>query len=370
MKIRACVAACMAAPLVLAGCMQGGGSADSSLSEEDFADPVAGEVAEGVLEGTTMTFVSWGGEYQSGQDEAFSAPFSEVSGAEVLSDGPTDVAKVKAQVESGNVSWDVVNASPTMNGANCGTLFEELDLSLIDTSKLPEGSVQGDCYLPSQAYVYGLFYNADKYGDNPPESWADFFDTEAFPGKRGLDGRPTPTAGTYEAALLADGVEPDSLYPLDTDRAMSKYDEIKGDAVFWQTGAEQTQQVQSGEVDMIFGWSGRIFEANENGANFQPVWKQGFLASDTFSIPKGAPNRLAAYAYINYALGAEQQAKMAELTSYSPVNVDAKPQFSESAKEFDVSQPEILDQTIPQNGDYWGENLDELSEVWGDWTSN
>ncbi|MCQ9368828.1 ABC transporter substrate-binding protein [Brevibacterium sp. 91QC2O2] len=366
MKIKAIAALCLAAPLALTGCMSGGGDS-SSLNEDDFKNPTVGEVKAGSLSGTTMTFVSWGGEYQKGQDKAFSDPFAEASGAKVLSDGPTDVAKVKAQVEAGNVSWDVVNASPTINGANCGTLFEKLDLSLIDTSKLPESAVKGDCYLPSQAYVYGLFYDADKYGDTPPKGWADFFDTKKFPGKRGLDGRPSPTAGTYEAALLAEGVKKDDLFPLDTDKALNTYDKIKSDAVFWQTGAEQTQQVQSGEVDMIFGWSGRIFEANKNGANFKPVWTDGFLASDTFSIPTDAPNRMAAYAYINYALGAEQQKEMAELTSYSPVNVDAKPEFDEDAKKFDVSQPEILKQTIPQNGDYWGQNLDELNSTWADW---
>lgn len=360
------VASLVLMPLVLTACMQGG-SSPSDVNEDDFKNPTAGEVAEGSLNGTKMTFVSWGGSYQDGQVIAFSDPFSKITGAEVLSDGPTDDAKLKAQVNSGNVSWDVINASPTKNAANCGTLYEKLDLSLIDTSKIPEAAPQGDCYLPSQVYVYGLFYNADKYGDEPPTGWKDFFDTEKFPGTRGVEGRQAATAGTFEAALLADGVEEDDLYPLDLERSLKKWDSIKADVKYWETGAEQTQMAQSGEADMIFGWSGRIYEANTNGANFKPVWDQGFLASDTFSIAKDTPNKIAAHAYINFALGAEQQAEMAELTSYSPVNVDAKPKFDGEAKEFDVSRPEVLDVTIPQNPDYWGKNEEELYSVWGDW---
>lgn len=352
--------------LGLAGCMQGG-TTESDLDESAFQDPVAGEVAEGALDGTTMTFVSWGGEFQNGQTTAFSDPFSETSGAEVLSDGPTDAARVKAQVESGNVAWDVVNASPTMNAADCGTLFEELDTSLLDLSNVPETAPMGDCFVPSLVYVYGFFYNADTYGDNPPESWADFFDTENFPGTRGVDGRPTPTAGTLEAALLADGASEDELDPIDTDRALGMWSEIEDDLAFWQSGAEQTQMAQAGEADMIFGWSGRIFEANENGSNFKPVWDQSFMASDTFSITKDSPNKLAAYAYINYALGAEQQAEMAELTSYSPVNVDSEPNISEAAQEFNVTRPEVSELTIPQNAEYWGQNREELTEAWDGW---
>lgn len=363
---RAILAACTVSLLGLAGCMQGGG-AESDLDESAFQNPVAGEVEEGLLEGTTMSFVSWGGEFQNGQVEAFSQPFAETSGAEVLSDGPTDAARIKAQVESGNVTWDVVNASPTLNAAECGTLFEELDTSLLDLSNVPDAAPIGDCFVPSLVYVYGFFYNEDKYGDNPPTSWADFFDTEKFPGTRGVEGRPTPTAGTFEAALLADGAAEDELEPLDTDRALEKWTTIKDDVVFWQTGAEQTQMAQAGEADMIFGWSGRIFEANENGANFAPVWDQSFMASDTFSITKDSPNRLAAYAYINYALGEAQQTKMAELTSYSPVNTNSQPDISEAAEEFNATRPEVSEVTIPQNAEYWGQNRDELTEVWEGW---
>ncbi|WP_029090161.1 ABC transporter substrate-binding protein [Brevibacterium album] len=370
MRKQTIAAVALAVPLVLSACMQGGGQDAGALDEEDFRNPVAGEVGDGVLEGTTMTFVSWGGEFQNGQEQAFSQPFAEASGADLLSDGPTDIARIQAQVESGNVAWDVVNASPTLNSAHCGTLFEELDLSLIDTSKIPEGTPEGDCFLPSQSYVYGFFYDADRYGEDPPDSWADFFDTENYPGVRAVEGRPTPTAGTFEAALLADGVAPEELYPLDVERALEVWDGVQDDSVFWQSGAEQTQMVQAGEADMIFGWSGRIFEANENGANFAPVWNQGFLASDSFSITKDTPNRLAAYAYINFALGAQQQEEMAELTSYSPVNTDSAPDFSPAAAEFDVSRPEVLEQTIAQNPVYWGENLDELSEDWTGWLNS
>ncbi|TFC28588.1 ABC transporter substrate-binding protein [Cryobacterium sp. TMT1-3] len=351
---------------LLTSCAQGGSQTESVLPADVAGTPV-GTVTDGLLSDTTMTFVSWGGDFQSGQEASFSEPFAAASGATVMSDGPTDAAKIRAQVESGNVSWDVVNASPTMNAANCGVLFEPLNLDLIDTSAMPENAPAGECFLSSLSYGYGIFYDVDKYGDNPPSSWADFFDTDGFPGTRAVDGRAVPTAGTFEAALLADGVAQEDLYPLDTDRSLDKWSDIEDSLNYWSTGAEQTQMAQSGEADMIFGWSGRIFEANQSGANFAPVWDGAFLASDSFSIVKGGNNIVAAHAYINYALGAEQQTQMAELTSYSPVNVNATPKLSAEALIFDVSQPEVAAVTIPQNAEYWGQNLDELGSAWSGW---
>lgn len=358
-----------AGALMLSGCMQGGGNS-AEVDESAFADPVVGEAPADSLDGVTLTYVSWGGEFQNGQMEAFGNPFGEVTGAEILDDGPTDAAQLRAQVESGNVAWDVVNASPMQNAAYCGELYEEINWDLIDTSQFPEGMPQGDCYIASLGYVYGMFYNADTYGDDAPQSWEDFFDTERFPGTRAIDGRPTPTAGTYEAALIADGVPEDELYPLDLERAVAKWDSISDSLTYWSSGAEQTQMIQGGQADIVFGWSGRIYEANQSGANFVPVWNEAFLQADSFSIAKGTQNLAAAHAFINYALGAEQQQAMAELTSYSPVNVNSEPDFSPEAQEFDVSRPEVIEQTAAADEQYWGENMEELSARWDEFLNS
>jgi hypothetical protein len=50
----------------------------------------------------------------------------------------------------------------------------------------------------------------------PLESWADVWNVEGFPGRRVSRKHPIDS---MEQALLADGVAPDKLYPLDADRA-------------------------------------------------------------------------------------------------------------------------------------------------------
>lgn len=342
-------------------------SAEEFVVEDLLPPDGPGTVKEGILKGVTMTYVGYGGSGQAGQEEAFVHPFAEHSGAHILSDSPTNYAKIQAQIESGNIVWDVIDSGAADVEANCGILFEPLDYTIIDVSQLPDKTPEMKCGAPALFYGYTFFYNEDKYKDNPPTSWADFFDVEKFPGVRAVDGRSLPTAGTIEAALLADGVSDSDLYPLDLERAFKKWDTVKGDLLYWKTGAEQTQMAESAEADMIFGWSARIYEANTHGANFKPMWKGAFALYDVFAVLKGSKNTLPSMALINYALGAEQQAKMTELTSYSPVNINAKPELDKLGEEFNAMKPEVLEQFATVNIGYWAEHRNAIAEAWDNW---
>ena len=53
--------------------------------------------------------------------------------------------------------------------------------------------------------AYLFVYNKDKYANNAPTSWKDFFDTKNFPGKRGI--MDYADQGALVIALVADGVD-------------------------------------------------------------------------------------------------------------------------------------------------------------------
>ena len=161
-----------------------------------------GRGAEG-RSGKTLTFVSYGGIFQDGQMAALKE-FVDKSGVQLLSDGPTEISKVQAQVESGNVTWDVVDTGDFPPYVHCGKLFQKLDFSKIDISNIPEGQVS-ECSVPAMNYGVVLMYKTEKYKDNPPKSWKDFFDIEKFPGSRALEGSGDLSGGMIEQALLAAG---------------------------------------------------------------------------------------------------------------------------------------------------------------------
>lgn len=54
-----------------------------------------------------------------------------------------------------------------------------------------------------------IAYRKDAFGDNGPSNWAEFWDLENFPGKRGMHGK---VNYNLEAALMADGVPMADIY--------------------------------------------------------------------------------------------------------------------------------------------------------------
>ena len=350
----------------LIGCSaQGGQQVDVDLGD---GPAVAGEIKEGALDGVTLTFSSWGGVFQDAQVNAMEE-FGTISGARLLSDGPTEYSKIKAQVDSGNVTWDVVDTDIVWAASQCGEdgLFMDLALDIIDVSNIQNQDLVGSCYIPAMQYGSIFVYNEETYAE-APQGWVDFFDVEKFPGKRAINGDAGDLGpGIIEAALMADGVAPDDLYPLDMDRAYAKLDSIREHLIFWTTGAESQQMVETGEADMVYLWSGRAFGAIENGAAYQPVWNGGLTVNDAIGVPKNATNPDASMAWINYYLGVQAQEIMAEESSYSPVHADAEPNFSELAQRFDVARPEIAEQMVTTQPQWWAENFDEQLERWADW---
>lgn len=324
--------------------------------------PVAGEVKEGSLKGKTLTFVSYGGIYQDGQIAALKE-FVDKSGVQLLSDGPTETAKIQAQVESGNVSWDVVDTSDFPPYVYCGKLFQKLDMSKIDTSKIPAGQV-GECSVPAMNYGVVLMYNNETYKDNPPKSWADFFDTEKFPGTRAIEGSGDVSGGLLEQAFKLSGGDPKAMKPEDIDGAIQKVRDIGSDTIFWKTGAESQQLAESGEADMIMMWTGRAMAAVKNGAKYTPVWQDWLVVMDQLTIPVGVKDTDAAYALINAYLGKSAQEILTEKTSYTPINNEAQPKVEPAVTAFLTNTPERQKQGYQQNIKFWVDNYEAVNEKW------
>lgn len=333
--------------------------ANAAMAQEA---PPAGTIVDGSLKGKTLTFVSYGGIYQDGQVAAMK-DFVDKTGVTLLNDGPTEIAKLQAQVESGNVTWDVVDTDDLPPYVHCGTLFQKLDFSKLDISHIPPGQV-GECSVPAMNYGIVLMYKNDTYKDNPPKDWKDFLDTEKFPGTRAIDGSGSPIGALIEQAVLAEGGSAENMTKEDIDKGIAKIKAIGPDTIFWKTGAESQQLAESGEADMIMMWTGRAMTAVNNGAQYTPVWKDWMVVMDQMTIPVGVKDTGAAYALINAYLGKSEQEILTEKTSYSPINTEAKPDVPESVAAFLTNTPDRVKQGYQQNIKFWVQNFDYASEKW------
>jgi len=320
-----------------------------------------------------LVIVSWGGAYQDSQREAYYKPFAKEIGINVVEeeyDG--EYAKLKAQIEAGSISWDVidVDAGHALSGCDEG-LIETLDYGKIGQPR--EKFVVGgalDCAVATIVYSTIFAYDANVLKDNQPTTLADFFDLQKYPGKRALLKKPF---GNLEWALLADGVSPESVYlTLSTsegvEQALKKLDTIKSQTVWWEAGAQPPQLLSDGEVVMTSAWNGRIFNAVKNeGKNFKIVWDRQQPDFDYWVIAKGTPDLENAYKYLAYASSPAVMANQSKYISYGPSHADAIPHIPADILKDLPTAPGNMTTAVPINALFWADNNQQLTERFNAW---
>ena len=320
-------------------------------------------IAPGTASAKDMVFTSWGGTTQDAQKKAWVAPFEKETGVTVKLDGPTDYGKLKAMVDSGNVAWDVVDVEGdfAVAAAKAG-LLEPLDFSVIKKADL-DPRFTGDHYVGSFYYSFVLGYNKDALNGKEPKTWADLFDEKTYPGKRTFYKWSAP--GVLEIALLADGVAPDKLYPLDLDRAFKKLDTIKPDIVWWSGGAQSQQLLASGEASMGAFWNGRVFAVQKDEPSVGLSWNQNLTAADVLVVPKGAKNKAEAMKFLAEATAPKPQAEFAGLTAYAPIDLASVKLMPPNQAAMLPDQHKESQITLDMN--YWAAHRDEIAKRWYDW---
>lgn len=314
--------------------------------------------------GKTLTFVSTGGAFQDHQNEAWLKPYTAKTGTKFRNDGPTNGAKLKTMVESGNITWDILDQFPSFAMQYCGTYLEKLDFTIIDRSLYPP-NVVSDCAVPAYFSTTLLMYDTSKFGANPPTVLADFFDTARFPGKRVVS--PSVTGGMLEMALLADGVAPDKLYPLDVDRALRMYAKIKKDMVVPENFGQVQQAMETYQVTMALSSNSRAYHTIKNGKTWAPVWDKNMIDWDALMVVKGSPNKDEAMRFIAFESQDAQQKAFSELEPVWPINDRIKPNLNESMQKINAFAPGVKTTLIYKDAAWWAANADATTQKWLAW---
>ncbi|WP_068117392.1 ABC transporter substrate-binding protein [Tropicimonas marinistellae] len=332
-----------------------------------------------------ISVMSWGGAYGKSQIEAYHKPFTEKTGIKVISvDADNPATPIKAQVEAGNVTIDVAD----VEYADAVRLCDEGLLEEIDPAILPDGAdgtpamddflpgAVTDCLVTTIVFSTIFAYDSTKFADTPPTSISDFFDLEAFPGKRGLR---KGAKANLEMALMADGVAPEEVYEMletdeGVDRAFAKLDTIKDSVVWWEAGAQPPQLLADGEVSMTTAYNGRIFNAAVGeGQPFVTVFDGQVYEYDGYVIPKGAPNLEAALDFLVFSTETEQLAEQAKWISYGPARKSSGPLvglYQDGKTEMGPHMPtaaENLKKALPSDFEFWADRDTELNERFNAW---
>jgi putative spermidine/putrescine transport system substrate-binding protein len=335
-----------------------------------------------------ITVVSWGGDYTVSQQKAYGETWEAKTGKKIRwIDYNGGLGEIRAQVEAGDVQWDVVDVFPHDARVGCREgLFEELPREVFlpapDGTRMDEDIVvplANDCIVPNIIWSWLVFYDETRFPGRKPKTIADFFDVEKFPGKRGMGAFPQ---ANIEMALVADGVEPKDVYrfmatPQGIDRAFAKLDTIKDHAAFWSSGAKPIELVKSGEVVMSTAYNGRVGNAIlDEGAPLVVIWEGQVLEEEWFAMVKGSKNYDEALDFLVHASAPQQQAAQAKWITYGPMRrsglaiIAANEPWHHSGAEVMPHMPdraEVMPRTVIADPDWWADNGTEITERYTAW---
>lgn len=318
----------------------------------------------------SVVFVNWGGDAIKAYDVAYGKPFERETGIVVNQDGsgPTESA-IMAQFRSGKPSWDICDISPSSAIAlgNQGAM-QKIDYTVVDKSRTRSG-FGWDYAACTYFFSYIIAYDRKKYDSRAPAGMADFFDVQKFPGKRTLYKWGT---GMWEAALLADGVPADKLYPLDLDRAHKRIRELKPHiSSFWGTGAASQSLLMNGDAVMGIIWSTRasLLHRDSNG-QIAFTFDQGLLSPGAMAVLANNPaGRDIAMKFIASAQDPQKQLVMFEILGQGPANPAADALIPLDKKWINCVDPANMIKQVALDMDWYAQNygkaLEEYTKVIG-----
>lgn len=336
---------------------------------------------------TELVIVSWGGAYTASQQKAYHEPYMKLNpDIKIINDdsSATGPAKLRAQIEAGNVTWDLLDALAADAIALCDEgLVEVIDHDK-DLAPAPDGTpasedfgdlIACECFIPTIVYSTTFGYRTDKFA-TPPTTIADVFNLKKFPGKRALEKKPV---GNLEWALIADGVDGNKVYDvLSTEkgvaRAFKKLDTIKDSVIWWSKGAQPPQLLADGEVVIASAYNGRLF--NAIAAENQPIemlWDWQLYDLDGWVVPKGSPHKKEIMEYLRFGTDTQRLADQAKYISYGPARKSSAPMVSTHAelgidmKPHMPTAPQNSKQIIVKDHTWWADHEVELTERFYAW---
>lgn len=345
----------------------------STFSRRSFLKGTAGALASPVVlrssralaAPNTVTMCVNGGSYQEALIKYALDPFTKETGINVRIVPTPDLAKIKAQQLTGNVEWDLFEqATPTIMSGSKQGFWEPLDPSMFDANDLVVPPTRD--VVQHETYTEGIAWDPTKYGQGKhPTTFAEYWDLKKFPGRRLLRNYPW---STMEAALLADGVLPKDVYPLDVERVFKALDRIKPSIVSWVPTAPQMISIlQTGEADFGCSTASRVKATNGPGGGTPLAFsfEQTTISTAAMAVLKGAPNKNNAMKLVAYVLRPEVQARLCENVGLGPASKKAIAMMSGESRKWlpDMNNPKhvIIDSA------FWADHAESLSIRFKEW---
>jgi putative spermidine/putrescine transport system substrate-binding protein len=336
-----------------------------------------------------INVVTLGGSWLDAQERTMFTPFTAETGINinVIPDSDYALGALRAQVESGNITWDVINLRPEAITQACDEgLLENFNIDEV-LAPAPDGTPASQdffaefiepCGAPQILYSIQFAYNTNTYGENGPTTVADMFDVEQFPGKRGLQ---KAAYNNLEWALIADGVDRNEVRDVlandeGLDRAFTMMDRIKDHVVWWDTAATGIQQIAAGEVDIATNYNGRFWTAAViEEQPIRAVWDHQIYTVTDWVVVKGRMTD-DVRAFLRSTTSPTALADVSKIISYGParkssvamnegnwINPDNGQDMSSSMPNYGAN----MATAFGRDGIWWAEHGERINERWDTW---
>jgi putative spermidine/putrescine transport system substrate-binding protein len=320
-------------------------------------------------ESESIGFASTGGPFNQVLRRVWTDAFERRTGVKVNLSSNTSLTQTRLQCATDRPQWDVVELTgPWYVLAVREGLLLPLDTDIVKTRALSSGFV-GDHGVQYALYNNCVAWDRRVVPDRlQPRGWADFWDLKARPGRRSLD-TVNGGAGTLEMALMADGVRPEALYPLDLDRAFRSLDRLGAQNILWSQSFEQPiERLVSQEVSMASSWPYRVTKANAGGADLGMNFDQCTLDGDWVGVVKTSRNPKAAFELIN-ALIADPHAcaEFSRITHYGTPNLDSLKLMPQADADQTPTNPRLSETLLRPDDAWWADHLQPVADRFKQW---
>lgn len=309
-----------------------------------------------------VVLVNWGGMAVDVFQKAFADPYNAKGGNMVIDgSGPVN-GKILTMVQANDVTWDICDAGVTTL-ADLGPkgALQPINYDIVDKSKVV-GGMAYDLGVANYFFSSVMAWDSAKVEGTPTP--ADFFDTKKYPGRRMIR---KDSQAMLELALLADGVAPEDLYPLDVERAFAKFDSIRDDLLFWTSGSQSQSLLRDGECVMGFLWSTRANMLDkETGGRIKYTFNKGLLQPGLWVVPKNNPAGDEAFHAIASMQNPEEQVYVLEQMGNGPANPAAADMVPEKLRSANPASPENREVQAVLNADWYIENHRETYQAFLD----
>lgn len=325
-----------------------------------------------VLNGEGSIIVcTWGGDYADTMQEIWFDTFAEATGIDVTYTSIPDMAKLEVMESVGNVEWDLIDTEGVqMALAIKKGLLQPIDYDLI-FSIVPkeqlDPAVLTEYGIGSVAFSTVIAWNTDLFGAEGPQTWAEWFDTQKFKGRRALYAQPRPS---FEIALMASGVPKDQIYPIDIDKAFAALDAIRDKIDLW---VEKTSQwavlMQNNEVDLMGASLARTLDEKQRTGKIDFTFNESIVEQSYWTVPKSAPGAEQAQKLIAWMMQPKGMLEYASTLPFNVANTSIYGDVPADMKSQLPGAPENAARNMHIDEAWWAENAEVVQLRWLDWMS-